>query len=105
MSNAPSNRMVTVRNPQGLHLRPADMLVRLATQFESTLRISKDGQWVDCNSILSLLTLGATQGTQLEVSGEGSDAETALAAICALFEAGFHEMNEIEDTANPVVDR
>ncbi len=81
------------------------MLVRLAVRFESTLKICKDGQWVDCNSILSLLTLGATQGTELEVSACGSDAEEALAAVVELFEAGFHEMNEIEDAANPVVDR
>lgn len=105
MNTASYNRVVTVRNPQGLHARPADLLVRLASQFESTLRISSGSEWVDCKSILSLLTLGAAQGTELAIQAEGTDAESALQAIAELFEAGFHEMNEIEDAANPTVDR
>ena len=104
MSNAPLNRMVKVRNSQGLHARPADLLVRTASQFESTLRIAKGGEWVDCKSILSLLTLGAAQGTELAVSAQGPDASAAIQAIVDLFDAGFHEMNEIENTANPVID-
>ncbi|TWU42886.1 HPr family phosphocarrier protein [Novipirellula artificiosorum] len=85
---------VVVRNPQGLHARPADMLVRLAQQFESTIKIGKGGEHVDCKSILSLLTLGAAAGTELSVSAHGSDAETAVQAIVGLFEAGFEEMGE-----------
>ncbi len=62
-------RTVTVVNPEGLHARPADLLVRLAKQFESTILILKDGESADCKSILSLLTLGAAQGTELSVVG------------------------------------
>ena len=103
MSNTPLNRTVTVRNAQGLHARPADMLVRLATQFESDIQIGKDGQLVDCKSILSLLTLGAAQGTELSLSAQGADATSALQSISELFEAGFEETTKIEGD-RPTVD-
>ncbi|TWU34555.1 Phosphocarrier protein HPr [Novipirellula aureliae] len=88
--------VVVVRNPQGLHARPADMLVRLANQFDSTIKIGKGSEHVDCKSILSLLTLGAAAGTELSISAFGSDADAAIQAIVELFEAGFHEMNDEE---------
>ena len=103
MSNTPLSRTVTVSNPQGLHARPADMLVRLANQFESDIQIGKDGQLVDCKSILSILTLGAAQGTELSLTALGADAQSALQSIGDLFEAGFEETNEIEG-AKPAVD-
>lgn len=96
MSTSPLTRTVTVRNPQGLHARPADMLVRTANKFESKTWIGKSDEWVDCKSILSLLTLGAVQGTELSLSAQGADADEALQAIADLFDAGFDEMNEVK---------
>ena len=103
MSNSPLSRTVTVRNPQGLNARPADMLVRLASKFESTILIGKDGELVDCKSILSLLTLGAGQGTELSLTADGEDAAEAIESISHLFEVGFEEKNEVPD-ARPAVD-
>ncbi|MGB7345515.1 MAG: HPr family phosphocarrier protein [Pirellulaceae bacterium] len=94
MSTFPLSRTVTVKNTQGLHARPADALVRLASQYESAILIGKGGELVDCKSILSLLTLGAAQGTELFLSAEGDDAEAALLSIEQLFEAGFDESTE-----------
>lgn len=94
MSTSPLERTVTVLNPQGLHARPADMIVRAASQFSCNILIGKNGEMVDCKSILSLLTLGATQGTELAVSAQGDDAQSAVSAIGALFESGFDELNE-----------
>ena len=91
----PLSRTVTVRNPEGLHARPANLLVDLASKFASNILIEKDGELVDCKSILSLLTLGAAQGTELSLTAEGSDAAAALDSIGELFEAGFDEMNEV----------
>ncbi len=102
MNRSPLTRTVTVRNRQGLHARPADMLVRLANQFQSDLHLSKSGEWVDCKSILSVLTLGATQGTELSVSADGDDAADALQAIGELFETGFDEPNEVEDAESTI---
>jgi len=95
MSTSPLSRTVIVKNSQGLHARPADTLVRLASQYDSTILIGKGGELVDCKSILSLLTLGAAQGTELLISAEGDDAEQALHSIEELFEAGFDESNEL----------
>lgn len=90
MSNA-FVRTVTVSSPQGLHARPADMLVRMASQYQSTILIGRGGEEVDCKSILSLLTLGAAEGTQLTLTAKGDDAEAALGEIEQFFLRGFDE--------------
>lgn len=89
---SPLQQTVQVKNPKGMHLRAVQLLVEAASCFESSVLISKDGQAVDCKSMLNLLTLGADQGSELELSIEGSDADQAMSAIVALFEVGFHEL-------------
>lgn len=84
-------RTVIVSNPQGLHARPADLLVRMANQFHSTIMIGRDGEAVDCKSILSLLTLGAALGTELSLTAEGDDAQNAIESIEQFFLRGFSE--------------
>jgi phosphotransferase system HPr (HPr) family protein len=84
-------RTVVVSNPNGLHARPADLLVRLASQFGSTIQIGRGGETVDCKSILSLLTLGAALGTELSLTAEGDDAEGAIDSIEQFFLRGFDE--------------
>ena len=84
-------RTVVVSSPQGLHARPADLLVRLANQFASVILIGRGGEMVDCKSILSLLTLGAAQGTELSLTAEGDDAENAIDSIEQFFLRGFDE--------------
>lgn len=91
MNPSALTRKVIVSNPQGLHARPADMLVRLANRFRADVQVGKGGEWVDCKSILSVLTLGATQGTELSVTADGVDAEEALQAVTELIESGFDE--------------
>ena len=103
MNTSPLTRTVTVRNPQGLHARPADLLVRMASKFESTILIGKDGELVDCKSILSLLTLGASQGTELSITADGADATDALESIVQLFDAGFDDKNQVPGV-EPAVD-
>ncbi len=94
MNDCPLERTVTVVNPQGLHARPADLIVRAASKYPCNILIGKSGELVDCKSILSLLTLGATQGTELSISAQGDGADAAVSEICALFDAGFDELNE-----------
>jgi phosphotransferase system HPr (HPr) family protein len=89
MAEFTARRMVTIVNPQGLHARPADLFVRLANQFESAIGVRKGNETVDGKSILSILTLAATEGTELEIQANGSDAEAALEALCSLVEHGF----------------
>lgn len=99
MADHRTYRVVTVRNPQGLHARPADMFVRLALQFAANIEIVKDGEPFDGKSILSLMTLAAEQGTELVLQARGPDAEAALNALAELFGRGFDEMG-ITEPAN-----
>lgn len=96
MSESPYQQIVVVKNENGLHLRPAELIARLAMQFDSTVLITKDNQSADCKNMLSVLTLGAVQGTQLGLSAEGPDAAEALAALADLFDNGFHELEPSE---------
>ena len=85
---------LVVRNPSGLHARPAALFVRTAGQFASTVTVSNpaaDKGPVDAKSILSVLTLGVSSGTEIEVSAEGDDADAAIAAIRDAVEAGLGE--------------
>lgn len=84
-------KTVTVVNPMGIHMRPADLLSRAAGRFQSTIEIEKDGQAIDCKSIMSILTLGARQGTQLSLRATGPDAQQAIDELAGLIEQGFDE--------------
>ena len=84
-------RRVTVVNEQGLHMRPLDVFVRCANQFDAQIGVIRDTERADGKSILSILTLGAEKGTQLLIEAKGRDAEAALAALVALVQSGFAE--------------
>ena len=80
------SRKVVVKNPQGLHARPASLFVNLAQQFQATIEVVKEEYVVDGKSILSILTLAATMGTELTIRAEGEDAQRALEALVELVE-------------------
>jgi phosphotransferase system HPr (HPr) family protein len=82
-------RAVEIRNPQGMHARPAELFARRAMQFESRIELVCESQRVDGKSILHLLTLGARQGTQLVIEALGPDAQEAVDALAQLVERGF----------------
>jgi phosphotransferase system HPr (HPr) family protein len=84
-------RTVKITNPQGLHVRPADMFVKRAIQFESKIDVIKDNERVDGKSILAILMLAADAGTELRLEATGPDAEAALAALVELVSQNFHE--------------
>ena len=88
-------KTVVVTNPQGLHARPADMFVKLATRFESKVEIVKNHERVDGKSILGILTLAAAEGTTLSIEAAGPDAQEALDALVALVEHDFAENENI----------
>ena len=77
-----------------MHARAASKLVGVAKCFASDIKLFKDGNEVDGKSIMSLLLLGAPAGSQLELSVDGDDEDDAFEAVCALVEAGFHELDQ-----------
>ena len=82
-------KTVVVSNPQGLHARPAELFSRLALQFEADIEVIRDGLRIDAKSILSVLTLGAAQGTALVLEARGTDAEKAVDALERLVVSDF----------------
>jgi phosphocarrier protein HPr len=97
MSERAATREVVIANRQGLHARPAHAFVTLANQFDARIEIERNGERVDGKSILSILTLGAVQGTRLVLHVRGQDAETALNSLVQLVEQGFAD----EDLETP----
>ncbi len=90
------HREVTVTNRAGLHTRPASMIVRTASRFESEFYIQKDGYEINGKSIIGVMTLAAEQGARLQLTFEGEDEEEAADAITRLFEEGFGEVSKAE---------
>jgi len=86
MGESTLSATVTVANRQGLHLRPADLFVKTAKQFDAQIEVVKDALRVDGKSILDITTLGAAQGTQLAIIAIGEDAQAALDALVELIE-------------------
>ena len=84
---------VLVSNRLGLHARAAAQLVRLAARFKSSVTLFREDQNVFANakSILSVLALAASKGTELTITAEGEDEEAALNEIEVLFATGFGE--------------
>lgn len=85
---------VKIINQLGLHARAAAQLVRLASDFQSMIKLRRmdNGVVADAKSILSVLTLAAARGTILNLEVEGDDEHAALSAIEALFANGFGEL-------------
>jgi len=90
-------RKLLVKARLGLHARAAAKLVRLTATFRSkvVLRRSEGGPDVDAKSILSVLMLAATAGTELEARVDGIDEQAAMLAIEKLFAESFGEQ-EVE---------
>lgn len=82
---------VTLKNETGLHARPASLLVDLAKKFESSITIIKDGNEHNAKSMMSILSMGADQGTQLAFQIDGPDAVHAVDMIKDLIENKFDE--------------
>ena len=90
MSEA-ATRVVEIINKRGLHARASAKFVKTATAFDAEVRVTKDGQTVDARSIMGLMMLAASIGSDVEITAEGPDAAEALTAILALADARFGE--------------
>lgn len=82
---------VTIVNKLGLHARPAMTFVDLASTFQSEVTVRRADQEVDGKSIMHMMMLAATKGTELTVTATGADAEKACAALKKLVDGGFDE--------------
>lgn len=97
----PAGRKVrlVVSNRYGLHLRAAAMLVKMAEAIDAQLTIECGPNRVNGKSIMSLVTLGASQGTDILAIAEGAEADKMIQAVTELFELRFYETAQAEDGA------
>jgi phosphocarrier protein len=84
-------RTVEITNKRGLHARASAKFVKLASNFDAEVRVSKDGQTVDARSIMGLMMLAAGPGCCIEIEAEGAEADKAVAALEELVAGKFEE--------------
>ncbi len=82
---------VIIVNRLGLHARPAMEFVDSASAFASKITVCKGDQRVDGKSIMQMMLLAATRGTELVVEAEGDDAQQACDALKDIVARGFGE--------------
>ncbi|MCO6510795.1 MAG: HPr family phosphocarrier protein [Aridibacter famidurans] len=85
---------VKVVNRLGLHARAAALVVKRAAEFESSITLIREDKsvYADAKSILSVLSLAASNGMELVIQVEGADEESAFASMTKLFDEGFGEL-------------
>lgn len=82
---------ITIINKLGLHARAAAKFVKLASRFKSNIDLVRDNHTVNGKSIMGIMMLAASQGTELVLQVEGDDADEALAALTGLINNRFDE--------------
>ncbi|MGE4151396.1 MAG: HPr family phosphocarrier protein [Phycisphaerales bacterium] len=82
---------VTILNRLGLHARPAMAFVDVAVGHKCRVTVKRGDQEVDGKSIMQVMMLAATKGTELEIETEGDDAHEAVDRLRALVEGKFGE--------------
>ena len=88
---AQGERIVTIRNPYGLHARPAAEFVKLSSRFTSKVYVEKDGLEVNGKSIMGVMMLAAECGSSLKIVAVGEDASQAVEALAELVQNHFGE--------------
>jgi phosphotransferase system HPr (HPr) family protein len=82
---------VTLRNPTGMHARPAKIFARAAAGTTADVTVMKGGREVNGKSVLSVLTLDCHQGDEIVIRTAGEGADAALDELVRLVESGLGE--------------
>ncbi len=89
---------LVIQNKTGLHARPAKVLVNLAKQFKSDISLQHKGKRANAKSMVSVLTLGAVNGSDIIVQANGMDEEKAIAEIEAAILSGLGDVDSPDET-------
>ena len=85
------SQKVTIKNPTGLHLRPAGILSQTAMKFKSDIVIEGGDRKIIAKSVLNVMAAGVKCGAKLKVICDGPDEEEALEAVCGIIKSGLGE--------------
>ncbi|HCW74344.1 HPr family phosphocarrier protein [Proteiniclasticum sp.] len=80
------SKEVAVKNPTGLHARPATLLVKKASSFKSDVSVEYNGKKANVKSLIGVLSLGVTKGATITVIANGEDEEAACEEVAKLIE-------------------
>lgn len=78
------SRNIQVNNQVGLHARPATFFIQKSSEFKSSIWVEKNNRKVNAKSLLGVLSLGITKGTEITVIADGPDEEEAVEALALL---------------------
>ncbi len=82
---------ITVQNQVGLHARPATFFIQKANEFKSSIWVEKEERRANAKSLLGVLSLGITGGTEIKIIADGIDESAAVEALEKLILSGFVE--------------
>ena len=85
------SQKITIKNPTGLHLRPAGLFCKTAVQFQSRVTFQCRETTANAKSVLSVLGACIKRGDEIELFCEGTDEEAALAEMVRIIEDGLGE--------------
>lgn len=81
----------TIVNKLGLHARASALFVKTASQFDSDIKVLRDGIEVNGKSIMGIMMLAAAKGTMIHLKVTGVDEDAAFQKLAELIENGFGE--------------
>ena len=85
------SRSVTIKNSVGLHARPATFFVQKANSYKCSIWVEKEDCRVNAKSLLGVLSLGITKGTEITLIADGADETSAIDGLAELIEGEFGE--------------
>ena len=85
------SQKVVIKNPTGLHLRPAGILCKEAMEFKSMITFTFRDNTANAKSVLSVLGACVKRGDEITLICDGEDEQAALDALVALIESGLGE--------------
>ena len=85
------SQKVVIKNPTGLHLRPAGILCKEAMEFNSLITFTFRGNTANAKSVLSVLGACIKSGDEIEIICEGADEDEALSTMDKVIEDGLGE--------------
>jgi len=89
--NRKLEKIVTVKNKLGLHIRPATYIVKLLQECQSKVTLTYKGESVNARSIMNIMILTAPRNARVKIEVEGVDAEQTLSKLYHAFETRFEE--------------
>ena len=79
----------TITDPQGIHARPAGLLVKEAKKYSSAMSMTKDGKKANLKTLFAIMGLAVKAGNTVTIAVEGDDEAEAAAAMEAFFKANL----------------